>query len=381
MRSGLVILKKISARTGGICKRNGVKSVKNESCGRELWLDVLRVAAACAVVLMHTVTGSVDIMNTGQYSQGRLLLIVMDLVTWCVPVFLMISGYLFLNPRKEISFQKMLRKYCLRIVLALLIFGIPFSCLELILAERRLRIGMLWDGLVMVCAMRSWSHLWYLYLILLLYLLTPSVKWLLKKIPEWAVVSVAVILVVGSSILPFVNKWMGTDMPVLSEQLIYVFYYLYGYFLHKNHTKEGEGKNLWTMCAISAFLVAGMVCYRFLGKDTIQMAYNFPPTVLLSVCQMHIGQCLWRRGQGKHNKKKNYHKAYGKGIMVLADLSFGIYLIHPVFLNLSYKFLHFTPMDYPLALALPLFWVAVMLCSVASTWIMRKITPLRRYVL
>ena len=67
--------------------------------------------------------------------------------------------------------------------------------------------------------------------------------------------------------------------------------------------------------------------------------------------------------------------------MGLANLSFGIYMIHPVFLNLSYKFLHITPMDYSLAWSLPLFWGAVMLCSIVSTWIMRKITPLRRYVL
>ena len=375
MRSGLVILKKMSLRAGGTCKRNGVESVKNESSVRELWLDVLRAAAACAVVLMHTVTGSVDIMNTGQYSQGRLLLIIMDLVTWCVPVFLMISGYLFLNPKKEISFQKMLRKYCLRIVLALLVFGIPFSCLELILAERRLRIGMLWDGLVMVCTMRSWSHLWYLYLILMLFLLTPAMKWFLKKMPDWTVVIVAVILVVGSSILPFVNKLLGTQLPMLSEQLIYVFYYLFGHFLHKKRENAGEGKELWGMCAVSALLVAGATCYRIIGKDTIQMAYNFPPTVLLSVCLMRIGQCMYCRGQGKCNERKQ------KVIMGLANLSFGIYMIHPVFLNLSYKFLHITPMDYSLAWSLPLFWGAVMLCSIVSTWIMRKITPLRRYVL
>ena len=354
--------------------------MKNGSSGRELWLDILRVAAACAVVLMHTVTGSVDIMNTEKYSQGRLLLILMDFVTWCVPVFLMISGYLFLNPKKEISFENMLRKYCLRIVLALLVFGIPFSCLEQILAEKRFRIGMLWDGLVMVCTMRSWSHLWYLYLILLLYLLTPAMKWLLKRIPDWIVISVAVILVVGSSVLPFINKFMGTNLPVMFEQLIYGFYYLYGYFLHGKRKKESD-KELWSRCAVIVLLVAGMVCYRLTCKNSMQMAYNFPPTVLFSVCLMRLGQNLWHRGQRRCGEKGHDKESFSKIIKVLADFSFGIYLIHPVFLNLCYKFLHITPVDYPMIWSLPLFWSATMLCSVVSTRLMCKITPLRGYVL
>ena len=107
---------------------------------RTIWLDSMRMIAACVVVLMHTLTGSVDIMNTAEYQEGRLMLIIMDLVTWCVPVFLMISGYLFLNPDKKITFRQMLGKYCLRIILALLVFGIPFSFVELLLIERMINI-------------------------------------------------------------------------------------------------------------------------------------------------------------------------------------------------------------------------------------------------
>lgn len=347
--------------------------MKEESSRRELWLDILRVVSACAVVLMHTVTGSVNIMNTGQYSQGHIFLILMDLVTWCVPVFLMISGYLFLDPHKEISFAKMLKKYCLRIVLALLVFGIPFSCLELILAERRFRIGMLWDGLVMVCTMQSWSHLWYLYLILFLYFITPAVKWLLKRMPDWAVVCVAVVLVVGSSVLPFINKISGAQVPALSEQLIYGFYYLCGYFFHKYKRKESETGPLWGRVLLIALTIGGMVYYRLNRENTVQMAYNFPPTVILSVCLMKLGQNLEDRFSGKERLRK--------AITELSDLSFGVYLVHPVFLNLSYKFLHITPIDYPLVWSLPLFWGLVMCFSVISIWIMRKVTPLRKYVL
>ena len=75
------------------------------SRGRYCFLDILRVAATCAVVLMHTLTGAVDAVDISLYPAERLVyLVMMDLITWCVPVFVLISGYLFLNPDKPITF-------------------------------------------------------------------------------------------------------------------------------------------------------------------------------------------------------------------------------------------------------------------------------------
>ena len=71
---------------------------------REVFLDGLRVAATCAVVMLHTITGAMDITNMSEYPlEWKVFLAGLDLLCWCVPVFLMISGYLFLNPAREIG--------------------------------------------------------------------------------------------------------------------------------------------------------------------------------------------------------------------------------------------------------------------------------------
>ena len=71
---------------------------------RKQFLDVLRVLATCAVVLMHVLTGATDVTDASIVPEYRsLLLSVMDLVTWCVPIFLLISGYLFLNPERTLK--------------------------------------------------------------------------------------------------------------------------------------------------------------------------------------------------------------------------------------------------------------------------------------
>ena len=54
---------------------------------RKQFLDVLRVLATCAVVLMHVLTGATDVTDASIVPEYRsLLLSVMDLVTWCVPI-------------------------------------------------------------------------------------------------------------------------------------------------------------------------------------------------------------------------------------------------------------------------------------------------------
>ena len=111
---------------------------------RKQFLDVLRVLATCAVVLMHVLTGATDVTDASIVPEYRsLLLSVMDLVTWCVPIFLLMSGYLFLNPERTLTYPVMIKKYCRRIALAILLFGVPYAASELVVAERTFRIRMI----------------------------------------------------------------------------------------------------------------------------------------------------------------------------------------------------------------------------------------------
>ena len=152
---------------------------------REIFLDQLRVAATCAVVMLHTVTGVMDHTDMSVYPlEKKVFLVVLDLICWCVPVFLIISGYLFLNPERNLNMKKMLTKYCRRILLALFLFGVPYACLEQIAAERRSGVDMVGKAFLMVLRGESWSHMWYLYLILVLYLLTPLIRLLLRYLPR-----------------------------------------------------------------------------------------------------------------------------------------------------------------------------------------------------
>lgn len=386
---------------------------------RKQFLDVLRVLATCAVVLMHVLTGATDVTDASIVPEYRsLLLSVMDLVTWCVPIFLMISGYLFLNPERTLTYPVMIKKYCRRIALAILLFGVPYAASELVVTERTFRVMMIPEALKMALTGHTWSHMWYLYLILFLYLITPLLKKVLQILPVWSVVAVMAVIFLGSSVAPFLNKVLDINsIPVLPDGGVYFLYYLCGYLFvvrevcvdkaessttsrkrkrmeAGDHTEPARGRrigNVWLIAA--AVLIMGMILSRTLAGFSIQMAYNYPFTVLLAVLLFAAG---WKGGRDSAaptaREKNRIHRIPWQEA---GALSFAVYLVHPVYVNLLYKFVKITPFTVleqcgvqsvaaghaVLILLLTVFCLVVLALATATAWVLRKIPVLRKYVL
>lgn len=350
---------------------------------RKQFLDVLRVLATCAVVLMHVLTGATDVTDASIVPEYRsLLLSVMDLVTWCVPIFLLISGYLFLNPERTLTYPVMIKKYCRRIASAILLFGVPYAASELVVAERTFRIRMIPEALKMTLMGHTWSHMWYLYLILFLYLITPLLKKVLRVLPVWGVAAVMAVIFLGSSVAPFLNKVLDVNsIPVLPDGGVYFLYYLCGYFFAVREVCVDKGRNVWLTAAV-AVLALGMILSRTLAGFSIQMAYNYPFTVLLAVLLFAAG---WNGSIKKH--RIPWQEA--------GALSFAVYLVHPVYVNLLYKFVKITPFTVleqcgvqsvaagqtVLILLLAAFCLVVLALATATAWVLRKIPVLRKFVL
>lgn len=384
---------------------------------RKQFLDVLRVLATCAVVLMHVLTGATDVTDASIVPEYRsLLLSVMDLVTWCVPIFLLISGYLFLNPERTLTYPVMIKKYCRRIALAILLFGVPYAASELVVAERTFRIRMIPEALKMTLMGHTWSHMWYLYLILFLYLITPLLKKVLRVLPVWGAAAVMAVIFLGSSVAPFLNKVLDINsIPVLPDGGVYFLYYLCGYLfavrevcVDKAESSGTSGKgmeagldtepvrgkrigNVWLMAA--AVLMMGMILSRTLAGFSIQMAYNYPFTVLLAVLLFAAGWNGRRDGAASTAREKD--RTHRIPWQEAGALSFAVYLVHPVYVNLLYKFVKITPFtvleqcgvqsvaagQVVLILLLAAFCLVVLALATATAWVLRKIPVLRKYVL
>lgn len=94
------------------------------------YLNGLRLLATLAVVWLHTSAGVLDARNVACADDKFWLSVYKYCMQFSVPIFVMISGALFLNPAKETGFGLMFKKYVKRIALALLLFGLPMCFAE-----------------------------------------------------------------------------------------------------------------------------------------------------------------------------------------------------------------------------------------------------------
>ena len=75
------------------------------------YFDILRAVAIIGVVSIHASSGYIESSNDNISLVRGMYLIFNKLTRFCVPLFFMISGALFLDCKKDISIKTMYSKY------------------------------------------------------------------------------------------------------------------------------------------------------------------------------------------------------------------------------------------------------------------------------
>ena len=142
---------------------------------KQLYLEVLRCVALLFVVSIHVVAMPIQNwkVNSGLCYPAYSLTYIFG--NFGVPLFLMISGALLLNPDKNISLEKLYKKMFPRILLPLLFFGYCFALMEIFFDTHCITSSMFVEGILRVLNKKSWDHLWYLYLMMSIYLVLPII--------------------------------------------------------------------------------------------------------------------------------------------------------------------------------------------------------------
>lgn len=328
------------------------------------YLDVIRWLATAAVVMIHTVSGIVSIKSNEMTSlQHYGYNMVQALMNWSVPSFIMISGILFLNKNKKITINDILFKYVKRIFIALFLFGVPMSMLELISDNRTFKLSFVYTAIYNVIVGKSWAHMWYLYIIIGLYLITPFIKIFTSNADKKLIEYVLIILFIFNCIFPYLNLFLkdssiGFCIPVTT---IYLFYYIFGYYIHYYKTIF-EIKNISLLLILLGILWIAVFGYY---NMKINMTYDSPSIVVLSIGLF---------GLMKY-KSYNFHLS-----TKTSYLCFGVYLIHTFFLNVLYKVFNINPLQFNSFISIPVFWISVFTISILFSFVLNKMPGVKKYL-
>lgn len=143
---------------------------------RNYTLDFLRILSMFMVVLIHVIgTTFFDNVNVTSSRWFRLNLLESG-IRWCVPVFVMISGALFLDPRKELSVQVIWSKYIRHIATAFLFWSVIYAGMDLVRYPRELDLLHQCLDFLICVLLKPADHLWFVYMIVGLYMITPILR-------------------------------------------------------------------------------------------------------------------------------------------------------------------------------------------------------------
>jgi surface polysaccharide O-acyltransferase-like enzyme len=290
---------------------------------------------------------------------------------WCVPVFVMISGVLLLNPQRLQSAGVFYRKRMSRILIPLAFWTAFYLGLRLCFE------GLSWPeaGRDIVRA-SPYGHLWFLYMIAGLYFLTPILQPYVRltALREQAVI--VTLLLLGASAHDLISVFTGGHgkPTMFSLFLTYVPYYLCGYVLYR-----ADLSTRWIQyCALGALVGwLGIALGTGLLYPRISLylyGWHTPPTVLLSIGLFAAACHLFRRTASVLERR-------GSLIRYLDSVSLGIYLIHPLFIFALKAVGHYGEhiAQWP-ALSIPMMSLLLITASALMTSLLKAIPVVRRIV-
>ena len=279
---------------------------------------------------------------------------------WAVPVFLMITGALLLNPEKDIPYKKCFL-YARRVFLALVLFGTVFVIVMMVGSHQTVNIG---RALLDVFEGKSFAHLWYLYILIGIYLTLPIFRSFIAKSSRNELTTLLVVLFCFDFVATLF-KAAGYKTAFTVPVTWPVFYLILGYYC-KNFKGLIYRCKYWLL--IVSAIAIGIIAYLNPVLENEWIGYDSPIVALMTAATFNVFADM----------KLQESRALWK----IDRLCFGVYLIHPLFIQATYRVLKITPMKFGVTwfgtIVLFIFFVV---CSFAFSIIASLIKPLKKYVL
>lgn len=338
-------------------------------------LDIIRILAAVAVVMIHC--GAMFVADympyTWEFKIGNVLESISQLG---VPLFVMISGALFLDERKQITFKGVIsrnvKSMAIITILWAAIYAFVYKVVFPLLTGDAIVINHVID-----CFINGYYHMWYLYMIIGLYLITPFLKKIVYKENKEMVLCFIVVSLIVQFLLPTVNSicikylggysitaWIGKfNLQFFNG---YITYFLIGWYI--THVGISKKWQKYSIYALGAGSLLAMMFHAYFAEDyqdaysntsVFVLVYSVSVFLALSDCNVRLKE----KGTGR--------------LANISKLTFGVYIVHPILLSLFQK--GFPYSQYPVMYILVCF-ITVTCSSFFTAYIASKIPLIKKLI-
>lgn len=293
-----------------------------------MWIDYVRAIACFMVVVLHAAAPLLYQYNQlplGYWFIGNLF---DSLVRACVPLFFMLSGFLLLQ--KDECLPSYFSKRFSKLFIPMVFWSVFFVLWGSIVEKGSLPVLRDFYSLVL---RPSYYHLWFLYALVGLYLFVPILRKVTNSADNNLLIYYCLIWFMAVSIIPFMEKISGLDSIIdLNSISGFIGYFVLGLILGKKDISS-------RVFFISVIIFSLMVVITTLGTYYLTLknegvfsdylySYLAPNTVIAAATCFILIKYL-----AIHSKLLQ-NALILKIIKEVSHCSFGIYLVHTVFLYL-----------------------------------------------
>ncbi len=284
------------------------------------WIDNLRVLSALAVITVHVSAPYVS-CYTCNHNWWQIGNILDSIVRFCVPIFLMISGALWLSDRAPAS--TFYKKKIIRLIAPFVFWSFVCYLFNRFYLEQGRDKEFFKNFYELFRKGELDSHFWYVYMLVGLFLVAPIFK---AWVTNVSANEIRLYLIIWFAVLLYMSPLFDESRIVFELKTIYNFsgYLVLGYYLsHHIHSPIKKQK----ITGFILFIVG--VLFTIIGTSIMsEEMNNFADTLYnylsLNIVVASIGIFIWL----KHFTISN--RFFKNVISSVAKYSYGIYLSHTI---------------------------------------------------
>lgn len=328
--------------------------MKNKALSERLVnYDFLRIVAAYLVVMLHLSVQYINIApaSIDEYLQWQQSIKLAAISRVSVPIFVMLSGSFLLKPDKEITLVTIFKKYLPKLIAIFVFWSFFYSLTKQNFFNNLIDFGISesWNSI-------DWEnfwpyfgqghyHMWYLYMLAGLYLITPLLKHITSQASKSQLTYFVFLCILITSITKLnQDLWNISFLDMILNKLSLSFFFGYlGYFVGGYLLSTYTPK--WPISII--IFILGTFSFRFtyqetwtlnpmFGFETPNLVFfsNYSPTVFfmsfaIFLLVAKLGYINFSRFTCNINSNLKIWKSIKRIISLLPKYMLVVYLVHP----------------------------------------------------
>jgi surface polysaccharide O-acyltransferase-like enzyme len=341
------------------------------------WLDSLRALAVFGVILIHISSPAINMNWSKNLEFWWIANLFNSAVRFAVPLFLMLSGATLLT--KDYNVSDFYKRRVSRVLIPFLFWMLVYLAyywysLPAKQQPHEFQAILQW-ATDLFLRMGVSKHFWYIYMIVFIYLFVPFIGKLLRKMSQSSISNLLLLWVV----LAFVFKssplnmygWSGDYGSKFLGYFLYSGYLILGYYLMRLKTNLPNIRIFAALIFVMCSTITSVFTFYFSTKwhklDLSLYSYLTVNTIIQTISIFLLI---------KDSTIKN--KIISWITKTISDYSYGIYLVHIIVISLFFDRGIYWNFAYPL-ISIPVLTLAVLVCSFAIIFVVRKI-PFLKYI-